>query len=106
MIRKATFVVKEIILRTKYIMDKDCLFCKMVAGSVKTKPVYESELVLAIRDINPSAPVHILIIPKKHIDSVLAIGEQDSSEIVEMFAAARQLARKQKLDAFRLAFNG
>lgn len=87
-------------------MDKNCIFCKMVAGSIKTLPVYETKHVFAINDINPSAAVHVLIVPKKHIDSVLTISKEDSQELVEMYKAAQKIVEDKKLDSFRLAFNG
>ena len=51
---------------------QDCIFCKIVAGSIPCKKVYEDEDVLAFHDINPSAPVHFLLIPKKHLESLAA----------------------------------
>lgn len=106
MIRKAKFLAKEAILRAKYIMEKDCLFCKMVAGEVKTKPVAETSKVLVIADINPVADTHILIIPKKHIDSVLTIESDDSEDLIAMFKVAKKLVEVNRLSAFRLSFNG
>ena len=51
-------------------MEKDCLFCKIIKGEIPSTKVYEDEYVLAFRDINPVAPIHILLIPKKHISSL------------------------------------
>ncbi|MEK7581582.1 MAG: HIT domain-containing protein [Patescibacteria group bacterium] len=106
MIKKAKFLAKEAVLRARYIMEKDCIFCKIIAGEIKSKPIYQSEFVLAIDDINPIANVHILIIPKRHIASVLTIEDADSKELVAMHKAAANLVKERKLEGFRLIFNG
>ena len=53
----------------------DCLFCKIIAGEIPSSKVYEDEKVFAFRDINPQAPVHVLVVPKQHIDSAIAAAE-------------------------------
>lgn len=58
-------------------MSEDCLFCKIVKGEAKTEKVYEDDTVLAFKDINPQAPVHIVVIPKKHIKSLSEMTEED-----------------------------
>ncbi len=74
----------------------DCLFCKMVAGEIKPDIVYEDESVLAFRDINPQAPVHLLVIPKIHIKS---LNELDDSQLAgKLLQTAAKLARKEGLD--------
>ena len=85
---------------------KDCIFCKLVEGKIKTRPVLETDKTLAIADINPVAPVHLLIIPKKHIESVATIEDSDADEIIEMFSVANKIVRERKLSAYRLTFNG
>jgi len=106
MLRKAKWLIKETQLRVKYRTSKDCIFCKIASGEISSKPVLENNNVIAINDVNPVADVHILIIPKKHIDSVLTISDSDAGDIVEMHKAAQQLVKEKNLDAFRLAFNG
>jgi histidine triad (HIT) family protein len=106
MIQATKFLVKEAALRIKYMTSSDCIFCKMVKGEVKTSPVLENEYVIAINDINPVADVHILIIPKSHIESALTVNEKDGGVIIEMFKAAQKIISQKKLAAFRLAFNG
>lgn len=106
MIKKTKWLLKEAKLRIKYMTTKDCLFCKLVAGEIKTEKVLESESTVAVFDVNPVAPVHIVIIPKKHIDSVLTISASDSGDIIDMFEVAKKLVQEKNLAAFRLAFNG
>lgn len=106
MIKKAKWFVKEAQLRVKYMTTRDCLFCKLVAGEIKTDKILETDSVVAVNDINPVAQVHIVIIPKKHIESVLTIGASDSGDIIDMFAVTKKLVREKGLSAFRIAFNG
>lgn len=73
----------------------DCIFCKIVEGSIPSKKVFENERVVAFQDIQPAAPVHILIIPKKHIPTMNDVTEEDTELIGELFAAARQIAKEQ-----------
>lgn len=76
----------------------DCIFCKIIAGEIPSEKVFESENVVAFKDINPMAPVHILIIPKKHIEGANALNEDNVSVVGEIMLAARQLAEEYKLD--------
>jgi histidine triad (HIT) family protein len=70
----------------------DCLFCKIIAGDIPAKIRYETDSVLAFEDINPGAPLHALIIPKKHIASINDIQPEDASLIGEMYLAAKEVA--------------
>lgn len=106
MIAKAKWAIKEAKLRITYKMSKDCIFCKIVSGEIKSAPVYQTDTVMAINDINPVADTHILLFPKRHIDSVMTIKKGDGEVLEEMFGAAQKLIAERKLDAFRLAFNG
>ncbi len=72
----------------------DCLFCKIISGEIPSQKVYESETVVAFKDINPQAPVHILIIPKMHIDSLAEITEDTVGVTAEIMLVARQLAQE------------
>lgn len=72
----------------------DCLFCKMVNKEIPTEIVYEDEDVLAFKDIAPKAPVHVLIIPKKHITSLEAATEEDERLLGKMQMTAQRLARE------------
>ncbi|EXX91939.1 HIT family hydrolase [Paenibacillus darwinianus] len=70
----------------------ECIFCKIVEGTIPSKKVYENDSVLAFHDIQPAAPVHVLIIPKKHIPTMNDVQETDAALIAELFATARQIA--------------
>ncbi|MBI3283168.1 HIT domain-containing protein [Candidatus Curtissbacteria bacterium] len=87
-------------------MSKDCIFCKLVAGEIKTDKVMETDDVVAVCDINPVAQTHIVIMPKKHIESVLTVSSGDAAGIIAMFRAAQKIVREKNLEAFRLAING
>ena len=84
-----------------------CLFCKIIAGEIPSKKAYEDESVLAFYDIAPQAPVHILIIPKKHIDSAQALTDADDALLSHLFQTARTLAAERGLDksGYRLITN-
>lgn len=85
----------------------DCLFCGIVDGKVKGNIVYQDGSVVAFRDINPKAPVHILIVPRKHIASVLDLQGEDRELIGEIFTVASKLARDNGVsqDGFRVVVN-
>lgn len=84
-----------------------CLFCEIVAGRIPSAKVYEDELVYAFRDIAPQAPVHVLIIPKKHIESAQALTADDDALLCHMFACARRIAESEGVAAtgYRLITN-
>jgi histidine triad (HIT) family protein len=85
----------------------DCLFCKIIEGSIPSNKVFENDRLLAFHDIQPAAPVHILIIPKKHIPTMNDVSAEDGELIAEMFAAARQIAKEQGISdsGYRLVNN-
>lgn len=70
----------------------DCIFCKIIRGEIPCSKVYEDERILAFNDINPEAPVHVLIIPKAHIDSANYIDEENSEILAHIFLAAKNIA--------------
>jgi len=74
-------------------MTADCLFCKMVSGAIKPDKVYEDAEVLAFRDINPQAPVHVLVVPKRHIATLNDLSPTDAALVGKLFLAAQKLAR-------------
>ena len=84
----------------------DCLFCKISAGEIPSTKVYEDDTVLAFNDINPEAPVHILLIPKQHITSMAEINEENSAVVAHIFeVAAKIAAEKGFADGFRVVSN-
>ena len=73
----------------------DCLFCKIIAGDIPSAKVYEDDKVYAFRDIEPQAPVHILIIPKEHIASANELTEENASIVGHIFAVAAKIAKEE-----------
>lgn len=71
----------------------DCLFCKIADGRIPSDRVYEDDEVVAFRDIDPQAPVHVLVIPRRHIESADALTVEDAATVMAMFAAAQRVAR-------------
>ena len=71
----------------------DCIFCKIVNGDIPATKVYEDEDVLAFRDLNPQAPVHVLVIPRKHIATANDLQPDDAALVGKMYLAAQQIAR-------------
>ena len=88
-------------------MPDDCLFCKIVAGEIPSTVVLDRENVFAFRDIAPAAPVHVLIVPKRHIDDVRDLSAQDGSVLIEVFQAANEIAATEGIadSGYRLLFN-
>jgi histidine triad (HIT) family protein len=70
----------------------DCLFCKIVAGEIPADIVYESDTAVAFRDINPQAPTHVLVIPRKHIATINHIDDEDQAIVGGLYTAAREIA--------------
>jgi len=70
----------------------DCLFCKIVAGAIPSQKVYEDDLVLAFRDIQPARPVHVLVVPKKHITSLSTVSPEDAEILGRMLVKANEIA--------------
>jgi histidine triad (HIT) family protein len=77
---------------------KDCLFCKIVAGTIPSDKVYEDESVYAFRDINPAAPIHVLVIPKCHIDGADALDDSHNELIGRLILTVKKIAADLKLD--------
>lgn len=83
----------------------DCLFCKIAAGEIPSDCLYQDELVFVFRDIDPQAPVHFLVIPKKHIESAACIDGDNSGLIAHIFEVIAKLAGEMALDGFRIVSN-
>ena len=76
----------------------DCLFCKIIAGEIPSTKVYEDEKVYAFRDINPQAPVHVLVVPKTHVASANDITEENADTVAACFAAIPKIAEAEGLE--------
>ena len=88
-------------------MEKNCIFCKIVNGEISTEFLYEDETLVVFRDINPHAPVHILIVPKKHIRSINDLTEKDKEIISHMIMVGKDIAQKESVNSsgYKLLFN-
>lgn len=87
-------------------MHSDCLFCKIASGAFSTEFLVETENLVAFRDINPAAPTHVLVIPKRHIPSLARLGPEDQHLMGEIMLAVKQIAEQEGLDeGFRVVVN-
>lgn len=85
----------------------ECLFCRIIAGTLPTEFVYEDDHVVAFRDINPAAPLHVLVVPRAHIETVADLGGDPDGVMSRLTAAANRIAREAGFDAggYRLVVN-
>lgn len=85
----------------------DCIFCKIAGHEIPTKAVYEDEDVIVFQDINPQAPIHLLIVPKKHLKSIMEIKDEDTQLLHKIIKVAQNLAKKYNINesGFRLVVN-
>ncbi len=85
----------------------DCIFCQIVAGKIPAEVLYQDEEIIAFRDINPQAPIHLVIIPKRHIPSLVHLSEADLPLIGHMVKIANQLAKEEGVSdsGYRLVIN-
>ncbi len=87
-------------------MVADCIFCKIIAGQAPAQKVYETEAVLAFRDLHPAAPTHILIVPKQHIPRLADLTPEDAALLGQMMLATVAVARQENIaDGFRVVVN-
>ncbi|NOS84611.1 MAG: histidine triad nucleotide-binding protein [Ignavibacteria bacterium] len=84
---------------------ENCLFCKIVSKDIPSEIVFENDELLAFKDISPAAPVHILIIPKVHINSPIEINSSNSAVAGRIIALAADIAKEKGLEGYRLVFN-
>lgn len=86
---------------------EECIFCKIIKGEIPTNKVYEDEEILAFYDINPAAPIHILVIPKKHIDCIAHIEKEDEALIGKIYNVINKIAEEKgfKEKGFRVIVN-
>ena len=85
----------------------DCIFCKIINKEIPSNIVYEDEEILAFKDIAPQAPVHIVVIPKKHISKITEISQEDEKVIGKIYAVINHIAKEQGIadDGFRVIIN-
>ena len=88
-------------------MDNPCLFCQIAGGETSTEMLYEDDTMVVFKDIKPHAPVHLLIVPKKHIRSANDITEADGPILSAMFMVAKKMAKEQGVaeSGYKLLFN-
>lgn len=86
---------------------EDCVFCKIIRGEIPSEIVYEDEQILAFKDIQPAAPIHILVIPKKHIPSLVEIEKEDEALIGKIYSVINIVAKQQgvKEKGYRVIVN-
>jgi len=89
-------------------MEKeDCIFCKIINNEIPTEFLYEDEQLVVFKDINPLAPIHLLLVPKKHIRGVNEIDDSDSEIVIDLIMTAKEMAEKVSVNksGYRLFFN-
>lgn len=88
-------------------LDSNCIFCRIIAGQIPSNKVYEDDQALAFRDLNPQAPTHILLIPKKHIASLSEASAEDQALLGHLMCAAPRIARQEGIadNGFRVVVN-
>ncbi|MFA9447153.1 HIT domain-containing protein, partial [Egicoccus sp. AB-alg6-2] len=87
-------------------MPGDCLFCSIVAGDVPADRIAEAEGVIAVRDISPRAPVHVLVVPERHVGSAHELGDDDAALLADCFALARRVATAEGIaEGYRITTN-
>ena len=83
----------------------DCVFCKIAAGEIPSEAIYEDENLIAFNDLDPQAPIHFLVIPKKHITSLATLDEADSALISQIMLTIAKLAKEKGLEGYRAVTN-
>lgn len=88
-------------------LDPDCIFCKIIDKKIPSKIVYEDDLAFAFEDVNPQAPVHILVVPKNHIPDIHSMTEADRNIVGHLFLTAKKIADQKGLDSkgYRMVIN-
>jgi histidine triad (HIT) family protein len=86
--------------------DESCLFCRIIAGEIRSEKVAKTDRALAFRDIDPQAPVHVLVIPRTHVPTLTELAESDPDDAVAVLTLARQVAAQEGVaDGYRLVAN-
>ncbi len=84
---------------------EDCLFCKIVAGDIPAEIVRADETTVAFRDVNPQAPVHVLVVPRSHYENVAALAHHEPATVADLMRAGSAVAATEGLGSYRLVFN-
>lgn len=82
-----------------------CLFCEIIAGNIPSTKVYEDDMILAFKDINPVAPVHIIVIPKEHMENANSVNNENSKYIAHIFEKIPEIAKSQGIESYRIINN-
>lgn len=82
-----------------------CVFCEIISGNIPSTKVYEDDMMLAFKDLNPQAPVHILAVPKVHISCANEINEENSKYVAHIFEKLPEIAKSQGIDSYRIINN-
>lgn len=83
----------------------DCLFCKIINKKIPAETIYEDSLILAFKDINPQAKFHILVVPKKHIESINFIEKKDRKLISDLFFVIKKITKNNNIEHYKLQIN-
>jgi histidine triad (HIT) family protein len=86
-------------------MAEDCLFCKIVAGDIPAEVVAETDAAVAFRDVNPQAPLHVLVVPREHVADAAALADAASSTVAALVQVGHRVASEAGHDSYRLVFN-
>ncbi|MBA7596033.1 Purine nucleoside phosphoramidase [subsurface metagenome] len=88
-------------------MNKDCIFCRIISGEIQSDILYQDEEVIAIRDINPQAPTHLLVLPRSHISSLADVGADQKQLLGHLVHVANELAKREGIadKGYRLVIN-
>jgi len=105
--RRGFFGALKLRRKKECIVERDCIFCKIAHGEAPADIVCQGDELVAFKDINPSAPVHVLVIPKKHVRSINDLKDEDGDLIPEMFLMARKIVKEQGIaqSGYKLIFN-
>lgn len=82
-----------------------CVFCEIIAGNIPSTKVYEDDMILAFKDINPVAPVHVIVVPKEHIESANDVNGENSKYVAHIFEKMPEIAKSQGIDSYRIINN-
>ncbi|MBC2714247.1 MAG: histidine triad nucleotide-binding protein [Desulfobacteraceae bacterium] len=87
--------------------NEDCIFCKIICNEIPTEFLYENDQLVVFKDINPLAPIHLLLVPKKHIRSINDLDDSEQTIVIDLIMTARDMAEKMSVNksGYRLFFN-